>query len=146
MNLGEQKLFDALCKKGFTVLRNGWPDFLCIKREYNSFARRWEERPKGAMCVESRTGKDKVSEDQAKVHAVLRAVGLPVYIVNPNEFKYKGFPHATFLTYGELEQAKSEIRQLTKRVAELELIVTEATYLLGESVTYVEKICVQSES
>jgi len=53
---------------GFTVLRRGWPDFLCVG-------------PDGSVsAVEVKSGFDQPSQAQHAIHAVLASLGIPVYV------------------------------------------------------------------
>jgi len=69
MNDSEQRLFDALSKKGFEVLRRGWPDFLVMDKNWSR-----------GYALELKMGKDRVSPEQARMHAALARFGLPTYV------------------------------------------------------------------
>ena len=54
--------------KGWEVLRNGWPDFLCVDRKGR------------IICVEAKSGNANVTKAQREVLAILVAAGLACYI------------------------------------------------------------------
>jgi len=59
----EKDVRDALNRAGYTVLRNGWPDFLVCG-------------PDGIFAVEVKTGKDKLSREQEAIHKALEQAGV----------------------------------------------------------------------
>src|SRR5438094_498260 len=76
MNALETKISDALAKRGWPVIRRGWPDFL-IYREGQAGQYR-------VAAVEVKSDSDHLSEQQEEMHRVLRAVGLPVHVLRPD--------------------------------------------------------------
>lgn len=58
----------ALLAEGYTVLKGGWPDFICIKGNRIRF-------------VEAKMPKQKVSPHQKRVHDLLRRYGIKVEII-----------------------------------------------------------------
>ncbi len=55
-----------LIESGFIVFKKGLPDFLCLRNGKIIF-------------VEAKCGYDRLSDQQRKVHAALRAAGLPIF-------------------------------------------------------------------
>jgi len=69
MNENEKELHRELVKKGYKVLRNGWPDFLVIPPNKGKI-----------FAMELKYGRDKVSPDQKKMHKALEEAGLEVRV------------------------------------------------------------------
>ena len=66
MNSYEQAVFDNLTKRrGFRVLRNGWPDFLVLNKD--------ETR---GFALELKKGTDKLSSEQIEMHKALARFGI----------------------------------------------------------------------
>lgn len=70
MTESEKLVHASLIAEGWTVLRNGWPDFLCF-------------RNKEFKAVEVKHGMDVVHPNQKANHRVLRLMGLDVQVVYP---------------------------------------------------------------
>jgi hypothetical protein len=60
-------------RAGWHVLRNGWPDFLCIREAIG--------RVPEIVAVEVKHGRDKITTAQNDIHQVLIEGGIPVYII-----------------------------------------------------------------
>jgi hypothetical protein len=71
----ENKVYQALEREGFDVLRNGYPDF---------FVRR-NGRYRGIAAVEVKQGSDKVRENQKAMHKLFNEAGIPVYVIRPED-------------------------------------------------------------
>jgi len=69
----ENKVYKALEKEGFDVLRSGYPDF---------FVRR-NGRYGGVAAVEVKQGSDKVRDNQKEMHKLFNEAGIPVYVIRP---------------------------------------------------------------
>jgi VRR-NUC domain len=68
----EQAAKNALEKRGWTVLKGGWPDFICT-RVVNG---------KIEMCmVEVKAEDSELSDRQVQMHRILRDLGIPVHIL-----------------------------------------------------------------
>lgn len=64
----EKRVKDILNEHGITVLKEGTPDFLCVKD--------------GKLCfIEVKSRRDKLSKEQKAYHKVLKEHGLKVYVV-----------------------------------------------------------------
>jgi hypothetical protein len=140
MNDTEKLIKQMLEQRGFRVLRNGWPDFLCIKDtlgsvknylDWNGQTTARAEKIKGICAVEVKNGNDKLSDEQKAVHQALAAVRLPVYVVRPND-KADNLKVRRFLTYAEIknlashaEEAKQKLLQLRKDAEKLEQYLDE---------------------
>jgi hypothetical protein len=85
MNSNEQIVADYLSKKGHRVIRRGWPDFLCVKQQYNRILKEYTGNFSGVLAVEVKSGRDQLSEDQKIVHAVLKLAGIPTYTIRPED-------------------------------------------------------------
>ena len=64
----EMKAYRLCRRKGWTVHRNGWPDFIC-------------ETPEGLCFVEVKSPNDTVPPHQRRVHELLRAAGFRVLVL-----------------------------------------------------------------
>ena len=92
-------------RKGFTVLRNGWPDFLCYKD--NGFG---EVR---VLCVEVKTKGDGLRPEQERMHEVLKRMGFPVSVMYEEDVK-------EFKKYGKAVALQESKEELLRKVANLE--------------------------
>jgi hypothetical protein len=72
MTPSEQAAHDCLRADGWTVLRNGWPDFLCFRR---SSANHPE-----IIAVEVKHHTDRLQPEQKAIHRLLMEAGLPIYL------------------------------------------------------------------
>lgn len=134
MNASEKIIADKLTRKGYTIIDKGWPDFLCVKKKFDPIRRVYDATDLSVMCVEVKSGKDKLSEHQKSVHAILKNVGLPVYTIHTDMLvEKKTFNTKRFLTHDELRSAKQNIYDMQRRIAELEAVINEASFLLEES-------------
>jgi Holliday junction resolvase len=82
MNKLERAVKEVLEQQGFDVLRNGWPDFLCV-------------RGRGLMAVEVKSDYGRISDEQLKIYEALRAANIPVFVVRPND--RPDFRHVQFM-------------------------------------------------
>ena len=67
MNAPEQRVADRLKADGWKVVRNGWPDFLCIRGEE-------------IKAVEVKRAGE-IQPHQVKNHDILRSASIPVEVV-----------------------------------------------------------------
>lgn len=67
MNANEQAFVERLESDGWTVLRNGWPDFLCVKGKH-------------VKAIELKYNTDTVRPNQTENHQALRLAGLTVEV------------------------------------------------------------------
>lgn len=85
MTESEHRVKLDLESKGWTVHRNGWPDFLC-----------WREVETGkieCLCVEVKGRRDNLREGQRTVIKILDSIGLKVAVVRPGHSGlYSGTP------------------------------------------------------
>lgn len=72
MNDFERDFNDRMTQLGFTVLRNGWPDFLCMSRD-------------GGFAVELKRGQDRVSAHQKQMHEALKNLGVAIVVARPED-------------------------------------------------------------
>jgi hypothetical protein len=156
MNGSETIIKQMLEQRGFRVLRNGWPDFLCIKdtlgplrnyQDWNGQPVARAEKIKGICAVEVKSGSDKLSDEQKAVHQALAAVRLPVYVVRPDG-DIANLKVRRFLTYAEIknaashaEEAKQKLLQLRKDAAKLEQYLDE----LNTAIEATSAICQSAE-
>jgi hypothetical protein len=103
--------------RGFTVHRNGWPDFLCSRKV--ELGGPWGESTHGVMAVEVKAGKDHLRPEQKVVHGVLRAVRIPVYVVRPhNSLTQLRTRH--ILSEREKYAINSAVAKISEQIAELQ--------------------------
>ena len=76
MNKSETEIKEELLKKGWRVLKNGAPDFFCI---------RYVGGKREIVAVEVKTGNQQPSPIQNEVHELLKQAGIPVHIVYPGD-------------------------------------------------------------
>jgi hypothetical protein len=134
MNANEKLIADKLARKGFTIIDKGWPDFLCVKKQYVNGQKVYEYATSGVMCVEVKAGKDKLSDAQKSVHAILKNIGLPVYTIHTDMLVEKRtFNTRRFITHDELRSAKAQLHDLQRKADELQRIIDETSFLLDES-------------
>lgn len=125
----------ALQKDGWTVHRNGWPDFLCVKVDY----------PKGwkrvrFLCVEAKLNAlDKPSKAQLIIHKLLRQMGIHVYVMTPDmikDFRKRGqffvLPDDKKDLIKEVEQLQRQIFQNNRDVELLRKQIEAHTILLKD--------------
>lgn len=157
MNETERVIKQMLEQRGFRVLRNGWPDFLCIKetlgplRNYTGWNGQLTvqaEKIKGICAVEVKSGKDKLSDEQKAVHQALAAVRVPVYVVRP-ESAANNLKVRRFLTYAEIknlgshaEDAKQKLLKLRADVVKLESYLNE----INAAIETTSAICQSAEA
>lgn len=79
MNAYELWLKQKLEEKGWTVLRNGWPDFLCFKGDLF--------KPTEVLAVEGKRGTQLLTYDQLQIHTILRAAGVPCEVLRPSDVR-----------------------------------------------------------
>ncbi len=70
MTPGERALRDALVASGYVVLRRGWPDFLVIGPQGETFAVEWKE-------IATR---DRLTVDQERMHEAFALMGIPTLV------------------------------------------------------------------
>ena len=125
VNRLEQEVKEKLEGRGYTVLRNGWPDFLCIrkvsKRTRTTYGYEHHTEVYGLMGVEVKARGDKVSEDQRAVHRALRAAGIPVYVMGLDALDNgERISTKRFLTHADIKLLKAHGEALKADLAFLE--------------------------
>lgn len=126
MNGFEKKVAEHLAKQGYEVLRNGWPDFLCIKRGPFKVS---------AFCVEVKTQKDKLSEAQVKIHKILKAMGVPVYVMRERDLVESKKKGKALFCESDLTRINHQLAQLAHEVSRLhdaEKQINELRELIAE--------------
>ena len=158
MNATEQMVKTMLEQRGFRVLRNGWPDFLCIRKHVKQQGGYFDGNPAmtevlGLMAVEVKGSKDKLSESQLEVHKALRAVRIPVYVVRTPLDGENGFRTRHSLTSGEISHftdsvtkartkakaLQTEIDRLQSQLAELNAQMDSAAGVIGDAQAVLEE-------
>lgn len=64
----EKEFLRRASGKGLTILRHGWPDFLCTGKDGKPY------------CVEVKAGRDVLSPAQVAVATALESIGIPCYV------------------------------------------------------------------
>jgi hypothetical protein len=126
MNISEKTVKDELERRGFAVYRNGWPDFLAVKRiDGGSLNGRL-----GVMGIEVKNKGDKLSESQTIIHRVLRQARLPIHVVSPLEVKEASLSSRSLLTQGDIDYVRTtansisvEIERLQKQLQDLNNVI-----------------------
>lgn len=78
MNEHEKRVYNVAKDAGWTVLRNGWPDYLLID---------WQS--KQAIFLEVKSPTDSLRIEQKKMHKALKALGLDVRVFKTSRKKDK---------------------------------------------------------
>jgi hypothetical protein len=152
MNGTERMVKDMLEQRGFRVLRNGWPDFLCLRKHVKKQGIYFDGTPAltevyGLMAVEVKSPKDALSETQREVHKALWAVRIPVFVVRPPLDGSTGFKTRHFLTGGEItafsdsvtsakvkaEALQAQINCLQSQLAEINTRMDAASSVIGDA-------------
>ena len=138
MNVNEQQAHDAMVKKGWTVLRNGWPDFLVLKTQKVHLGGTWEKRVLSACAVEfkAKSTGDKLRGNQEAMHEALRSLGIPVHIMtNGSTAAVKAverrffYPRPLDLLKHEAVSLKEHLGILLKRIEDHEEELEAASLL-----------------
>lgn len=77
MNAYETWLKGKLEGQGWTVLRDGWPDFLCFRGSISA--------PAEVMAIEAKMPTQVLSSTQQEVRSILTASGIPYRLVRPGD-------------------------------------------------------------
>jgi hypothetical protein len=108
----EDSVRTALERRGFTVLRNGWPDFMAIAKHSDP------NRATG-FALEVKSNGDDLSEEQVKMHEALRKFGVPVLVARQNfeaVIRKRGRALLTPKTYETLERQLANLRYEIERL------------------------------
>jgi len=136
MNAQEQMFFDAMTKRGFEVLRRGWPDFLVLSKDW-----------KRGFAVEYKSQTDRLRPEQERMHAALARFGIQTYIAKP-EFqsflRKRGHALVVPEDYHALRQKYEELEfelRLMRRQMELHKASLESLPVLLEPPTDAQDEC-----
>ena len=120
MNSFERKVKVYLEGLGFEVLRNGYPDFMVRKK-----GPKWKGHT-GLACVEVKSRSDKLRTEQAKMIDAFKELGLPTYILRPQDFErgensHKQTPTGKEKKIGRCKRviSASDYKRLSSEVAHL---------------------------
>lgn len=116
----EKKVFEWLTKRNWTVLKRGWPDFLCVRKK--------KKVPAGCMfpdlsdcnphctnkyeifCIEVKRNKmDLLRPQQQQMHCILRELGVPVYVVTEESLKLPEKRKVLKLNHDSLDSLRKRI-------------------------------------
>lgn len=111
MNALEQRARQILESAGFTVLRNGWPDFLAFREEG-----RWKK----LAAFEIKSESDGLSDSQKIMQQLLRVAGIPVYVLRPSDLD-KALKQKAKFTFdaGSLNVLRQETKDLRTEITVL---------------------------
>jgi len=125
MNDQEEAVYKALTRRGFEVLRNGWPDFLVLDKDW-----------KRGFALEMKRGGDRVSPAQARMHKALARFGISVQVAREDftrAVRRNGrkllLPEDLSKLEWDLASMKRSQWELNSRVEGLEKSLSEATVL-----------------
>ena len=131
MNDLEKQVKNFLERNEWEVIRNGWPDFLCIKES---------EFKAAVMAIEVKSSTDKLSENQLLIHKILKKAGIAVYVIKPKHLKtpkklygkllwssknYRDYKWTIKRLDETLEEQKRELENLRKQLESLTIIFDE---------------------
>lgn len=124
MNDSEAAIAEACEKRGYTVLRNGWPDLLVL-----------DEQRHRVFAIEVKVGKDRVSPAQSAMHAALARAGVPVHVASEPDLA-AGLPGRRLLEAGEARGLRTEVsrlqRELQVALDRIEAVSSKADQLRAE--------------
>ena len=103
----ERSIYEALIKRGYRVLRNGWPDFLVTNpAQTHGFA------------LELKKGYDPVRPDQEKMHRALAKFGILTLTVRDDIEKLFRTKGTLLLTQSDLDNLRLNLAQQERRMRE----------------------------
>ena len=120
MNASETAVKNELERRGFKVYRNGWPDFLAVKKLDGKFREHL-----GVMGIEVKNNGDKLSEAQTVIHRVLRQARLPVHVVSALAVQEASLSARSLLTQGDMDYARSAAKSIAEEIERLQKKLTE---------------------
>lgn len=142
MNGTEETVKRALEKRGFAVFRNGWPDFLCLKksgRHAGPNALQYRGGRFDGMCaVEVKSSSDKLSEAQLLVHAILNIIGVPVYVLRPESVQAHDIETRAFWTRDDWCAARERLDELQGQIARAQQAADKMLAMLERSTWWTE--------
>lgn len=106
----ERKIKWHLERRGFTVLKRGWPDFLC-------FDDGW--RDGRLMCVEVKSKGDKLTPEQVLMHKMLKNAGIPVYVANEKTYEKLKMGAKAIFSQSSLENIKNSLQEIKTRAFDM---------------------------
>jgi len=119
MNQLEERFCRALQRAGYTVLRQGWPDFLVIDRDGVR-----------AYALEVKADGDDLSREQTAMHDALRRLGLTVAIVRgPDLLEIEARKGRLLLTSSDASVARA---RLVRAIEDLEQTLAMGKELLEQ--------------
>ena len=150
MNKHEQVAYDAMVKKGWTVLRNGWPDFLVLNQktvtvpkiveEYGNTRYQYDvEKVVIEGCgieFKAKATGDKLRPEQIAMHEGMKALGIPVHVLtngSPSAIKSVErrffYPRPLELMKREANSLREELQKIEKRIHEYDQELNDASVL-----------------
>ena len=125
MNERENSILAALREQGWTVYRDGWPDFLCLR--LNSGATEGTQPTLEAVAVEVKSPEDKPSEAQHRMHEALERLGIPVAIARPGDIsglRYRVRTGTKTRTRASRPDADNQISEILRELRRLRMCLT----------------------
>lgn len=113
MNDFEKKIHDALVARGYTVLRNGWPDFLVMEKD-----RPFGLRPRG-FALELKRGADRVRDEQVEMHRALAQFGVLTHVVRDDAAAVIRKKGRLLLLESDLHGMRESLQELERHASEL---------------------------
>ena len=112
----EQTVADWLAKQGWEVVKGGWPDFLAYKRPSVANG----PRPK-VVLIEAKQDAENLSKDQMRMHAALKAAGLPVYVLRKSQIfaNWDAEEGLQLFSEGVVVAALEQIKEIEYRLLDL---------------------------
>jgi len=150
VNKNEQVAYDAMVKKGWTVLRNGWPDFLVLNHktirvprieQYGGTEYHLPDVEKVVIegCgieFKAKTTNDKLRPEQIAMHEGMKALGIPVHVLtngSPSAIKSVErrffYPRPLELMKQEATALREELQKIEKRIHEYDQELNDASVL-----------------
>ena len=131
MNDLEKQVKKFLERNEWEVIRNGWPDFLCVRET---------EFKAAVMAIEVKNSMDKLSENQILIHKILKKAGIAVYVIKPEHLKarkklygkllwssqnYQDYKWSIKRLSSEFKSQQQKLENLKKQLESLTIIFDE---------------------
>jgi len=142
MNDFESACKNILEKKGYIVLRNGWPDFLVLSSDY-----------KRGYALELKRNGDKLSDAQNAMHTALARFGILTHVLR-NEQALRTIKSGRVLLHeGDLRSMESRLRDAREKaeqaisdVAHMENELALASSMFADPAVKLQAVCAAAKS
>lgn len=124
VNINERDAASRLEQQGWTVLRHGWPDFLCIRNGE-------------VKAAEVKTNADRLRQRQLDNHAALRSAGVVVEIEHIKSDTVRKDNNSGYPYYASTRLTTPKLKELSQLADSEERTVSELLrILIDEALNY----------